>query len=70
MASLRRSPATAQVAGASGGGAGEFTDYQEKTLCRIGATGGTVQLQFGQNGANATAITLHGDSFLVIERVG
>jgi len=70
MASLRRSPGTGQVAGSSGGGASEFTDYQEKSLVRIGATGGTVQLQFGQNGANATAITLHGDSFLIVERVG
>ena len=69
MVAIRRAATTQQVAGASGGTDNDFTDWQEKTIIRTGSTAGTVQLQFGQGTSSGTATVMHGDSFLIIERI-
>lgn len=64
---IRRSPATAQVAGAMGTGS-EFTVWREDGLATTGAAGGIFQVQFAQNAASGSA-QFKGDSYMVVRRI-
>ena len=69
MVAIRRGATTEQIAGASGGTANDFTDWQEKSIIRTASTGGTAQLRFGQGTSSATVTVMRQDSFMIIERI-
>lgn len=68
MASIRRSAGTEQIAGGMAGVTSEFTVWWEDIILTIGATAGTVQLQFARSTGTGTA-EMKSNSYILVTRI-